>query len=242
MLPEAVIDRQVAGQPAVALLRVCKGHGVGPFPAERLDESLCLPVGSGRVGPGADVPQAQGPAGLGKRFGDIGRAVVAHYPPAFDPLAVEPGDCPAEKADHRWLLLVCQHLDIGQPCGVIHGDMDLVVADAVGAAPLPVSGDAVAHLPKPSQGLDVNVDQVSWPLPLVALHWNLGLQVPQTPQAQTAESSGDGGEGRLQQPGNVAEVEPLVAKIHGVLEKLWIERPPLAAANTPTIRQRGWTT
>jgi len=34
-------------------------------------------------------------------------------------------------------------------------------------------------------------------------------------------------------------VEPVVAEIHGVLEKLWIERPPLGAANTPTIRQRG---
>jgi len=37
----------------------------------------------------------------------------------------------------------------------------------------------------------------------------------------------------------VVEVEPLVAEIHGVLETLLIERPPLAAANTPTICQRG---
>jgi hypothetical protein len=219
-----------------------KRHGICPFPAERLDESLGLAVGSGRVGPGADVPQTQGAAGLGKRFGDVGRAVVAHHPPAFDPLTVEPGDCPAEKADHRWLLLIRQHLDRGQPGGVIHGDMDLVVADAVGAALLPVSGDAVAHLPKPSQGLDVNVDQVSWPLPLVALHRWFGFQVPQSPQPQTAESPGNGGERCLQQPGDVPEVEPLVAEIHGVLQLLRIERPPLGAANTPTIRQRGWTT
>lgn len=43
--------------------------------------------------------------------------------------------------------------------------MDLVVADAVGVGPLPVAGDPVAHLPKPSQELDVNVDQFAWPLP-----------------------------------------------------------------------------
>jgi hypothetical protein len=78
-------------------------------------------------------------------------------------------------------------------------------------------------------------------LPLVALHWNLGLQVPQTPQSEMTESPGDGGEGRLQQPGNLPEVAPLVAEIHGVLQLLQIERPPLAAVNTPTIRQRGWT-
>jgi hypothetical protein len=30
-----------------------------------------------------------------------------------------------EKADHRWLLLVRQHLDIGEASGVINGHMDL---------------------------------------------------------------------------------------------------------------------
>ena len=55
MLPEPVIDRQVAGQPAVAFFRVREGHGVGPLLAEGLDESLGLAVGSGRVRPGADV-------------------------------------------------------------------------------------------------------------------------------------------------------------------------------------------
>ena len=74
--------------------------------AEGLDEPLGLAVGSGRVGPGADVPEAKGAAGLGEHLGDIGRAVVAHHPPSLDPLAVEPGDGPAEKANHRRLLLV----------------------------------------------------------------------------------------------------------------------------------------
>jgi len=188
------------------------------------------------------VPQPQGAAGLGKRFGDVGRAVVARHPAALDPLAVEPGDSTAEKADHRWFLLVLQDFDVREPCRVVHCDMNLVVADAVGAALLAITGDAVAHLAKAGQGLDVDVDQISWPLPLVALHWNLGLQLPQTPQPQKAESPGNGGEGRLQQPGNATEVEPLVAEIHGVLQLLRIERPMLAAANTPTIRQRGWTT
>jgi len=181
VLPEAVIDRQVAGQPVVALLGVWEGHGVGPLPAEGLDESLCFAVGSWRVGPGANVPQPQGAAGHGKRFGDVGRAVVAHHPAALDPLAVEPGDSTAEKADHRRLLLIRQHLDIGKPCGVIHGDVDLVVADAVGASLLPVSGDAVPHLTEPCQRLDVDVDEIAWPGPLIALHWNLGFRFLRRP-------------------------------------------------------------
>ena len=119
--------------------------------------------------------------------------------------------------------------------------MDLVVADAVGAALLPVAGDAVPHLPEPGQGFHVDVDQVAWPVPLVPLHRDFGLQVPQTPEAQSAESPSDGGEGRPQEPGNVPEVEPLVAEIHGLLELLRVERPPLGAAHAPSIRQRGWT-
>jgi hypothetical protein len=44
----------------------------------------------------------------------------------------------------------------------------------------------------------------------------------------------------LQQPGNVAEVQALVTEIHGALQLLRIERPPLGAAHAASIRQRGW--
>ena len=109
MLPEAVIDRQIAGQPAVALLGVRVGHGVSPLLAQGLNEPLRFAVCAGRVGPGADVSEAQGAAGLVERLGDIGRAFVAHHPTALDALEVEPGDCTTKKDDHRWLVLVRQH-------------------------------------------------------------------------------------------------------------------------------------
>ena len=48
--------------------------------------------------------------------------------------------------------------------------------------------------------------------------------------------------GRLQQSGNVPQMQALMAEFHGVLQLLRIERPPLGAANTPSIRQRGVTT
>lgn len=36
-------------------------------------------------------------------------------------------------------------------------------------------------------------------------------------------------------------MQPLVAKLHGLLELLRIERPPLCAALDPSVLQRGWT-
>jgi hypothetical protein len=241
VLPEEVIDRQIAGQPPVALLGVRVGHSVSPLLAQGLNETLRFAVGAGRVRPGADVSEAQGAAGLGERLGDIGGAVVAHHPTALDALGVEPGDCSTEKADHRWLLLIHQHLHVGMPGGVVDGHVDLVVTDAIGATLLPVAGDPVPHLAEPGQSLDVEVDQVTGPFPLVALHQRLGLQVPQESETQVAESPCDGGERCMEQPGDVPEVQALVTEIDSLLQLLRIERPPLGASHAPSIRQRGRT-
>jgi hypothetical protein len=40
----------------------------------------------------------------------------------------------------------------------------------------------------------------------------------------------------------VAQVQPLMAQLHGALEAVRIERPPLGAANTASIHQGGGTT
>jgi hypothetical protein len=71
------------------------------FLTEGLNEPLRFAVGSGSVGPCADLREAQGAAGLGERLGDIGGAVVAQHPQALDALGVEPCNEPAEKVDHR---------------------------------------------------------------------------------------------------------------------------------------------
>ncbi len=77
------------------------------------------------------MTEAQGGAGLGERLGDIGGAVVAHHPPALDALGVEPGNGPAEKVDEHWLLLVRQHLNIGEASVVINRHMHLGVTGAI---------------------------------------------------------------------------------------------------------------
>ncbi len=75
MLPETVIDRQVARPPTIAFHRVLERHPVGLFPAEGLDEQFVSAVGPRRVGPGADVSEAQDLARLGKAARDVGGAV-----------------------------------------------------------------------------------------------------------------------------------------------------------------------
>jgi hypothetical protein len=64
-------------------------------------------------------------------------------------LVVEPSNGTADKADHRWRLLVCQHLDVDQPRGDINRCMDLVLTEAIGESLLLITGDPVAHLPEP---------------------------------------------------------------------------------------------
>jgi hypothetical protein len=53
------------------------------------------------------------------------------------------------------------------------------------------------------------------------------------------QGSGHGGEGCRQQPGDVAQVRPLMAQLYSLLESVRIERPPRPAANTASIRQGG---
>jgi hypothetical protein len=44
------------------------------------------------------------------------------------------------------------------------------------------------------------------------------------------EGPGDGGEGSPQKPGDMPEVQPLMAEFHGLLQLLRIVRPPLGQA------------
>ena len=80
-----------------------------------------------------------------------------------------------------------------QAVGVINGDVDTVVADASRAALLAVAGDAVADLAKAGELFDVDMDQVSRMLPLVALHWRFGFEISQPLETKEVEHPGHGG-------------------------------------------------
>lgn len=86
------------------------------------------------------------------------------------------------------------------------------------------------------------MDQIARRLALVGLHWRLGLQAAQAPQAQVVKGPGHGEEGRAQQPGDVTKVQPLMEELHGMLKAVRIERPPLGAVRTASFHQSGVTT
>ena len=90
---------------------------------------------------------------------------------------------------------------------------------------------------KAGQLFGVDVDHVAGPCPLVAPHWLSRLQVLEPAETQGFEHPAHGGERRRQHPGHSSERATLMAEVHSALQLLWIERPPLCAANTASIHQ-----
>ena len=85
--------------------------------------------------------------------------------------------------------------------------------------------------------LGVDVDRVAGLCPLVAAHWLGRLQVLESAEPQALEHRAHSGERCRQHTGHSSERAALMAEVHSSLQLLWIERPPLAAANTASIHQ-----
>lgn len=92
---------------------------VGPFQPEGHDEPLGLAVGLQSEGLGADGYQIQCPAGLSPVTGVVGGAAIRENPAAGDPLLGVPAVRTGQKPNGRRLLLVSDHLDVGQADGVV---------------------------------------------------------------------------------------------------------------------------
>lgn len=111
------------------------------------------------------------------------------------PPAVEPGHSPQQEAKGDVLLLVVEHLHVGQPGGVIDGGMDLLIACFCKAAKPPITGDAVADALKAGQllllrkslRLVVNMDDVAGLGPLAEPHRRRRLQVFEPPNSHCLE-------------------------------------------------------
>lgn len=156
-------------------------------------------------------------------------------------MLAEPANGPRQEVDRGDHLILGQHLHVRQASGVIHSHMELLVASTTGADLTAVAGDPVTDPLKPSQLLGVDMDHVARLLPLVALNRKLGLQVPQRAKAKRLHHPSHGRQGSSKGLGDPPEVAALVPEVQGMLQLLLIERPPLGAANTPSIRQRGVT-
>jgi hypothetical protein len=91
-------------------------------------------VGLRRVGSGAEVAKLAQPAGFGEDPGDVARNVVGHDALDADAAVAEPAAGADEKAARRGAALVLEDLDIGEPRGVVDGDVDDVPAGTAALA------------------------------------------------------------------------------------------------------------
>ena len=151
-------------------------------------------VGLGRVGAGQQVAQAQGLPGVAEQVAAIADAVVGHDPAHGDALAGKPDHGPGQEAGTGVAGLVVQDLDIGGPGMVVDADMDIFEADLAVLADA-AAGDAVPRLVEAGEPLDVEMDEIARPTPLVAPDRRLGLERRELAEAEAGQLGRDRGTG-----------------------------------------------
>jgi hypothetical protein len=132
------------------------------------------------------MPKPEDAAGLAEQPRDVARAVVAHHPLDPDAARAEPAQRPHQEAGGRRPLLVWQHLDIGQPRGIIDHHMHHPPARAVRGAAA-VAGDAMPDPLEAGQALGVEVQQFARALALEAHHRRAVLQGGQPPDPEPGQ-------------------------------------------------------
>jgi hypothetical protein len=149
-----VVVAQPSGRVGGAAVRAAVRQGVGPLAQERLNEAFGLAVGLGRVRPGAEVAQAQQPAGLAQQARDVARAVVGHHALDPDALALEPAQRADQEAGDRLAPFVRQDLDVRQARGVVDRDVDELPPRTRGALAA-IAGDPVSDAAEAGELLDI---------------------------------------------------------------------------------------
>src|SRR5437667_955207 len=105
--------------------------GIGPFGKQGLDEPLRLAIGLRAIGSRDLVPDLQGGDHLpeGAR-GDVAPAAIRHDSLDPDALLSEEGHRSDQEASDRRAAPIGQDLHEGEARGIIHGDMDDLIASA----------------------------------------------------------------------------------------------------------------
>ena len=166
-------------------------------------EALGLAVCLRRIGPGADMADAEHPQRLAEVPGDVTGAVVGHHP--LDPDAARPE--PAQRADQEAgggaAPLVGQHFDVGKPRGIVDGHVEEVVAHALARSEA-VAGDAVADALEAGELLDIEVYELARPLALTAANRHRRLQALEPPDPTPLQPGRHGGASDIDLPGDLS--------------------------------------
>jgi hypothetical protein len=120
-----------------------------------------LPLGLWRVGPGADVLEAEIAAGIAEVEGFVAGAVVGHDAGDPDTEALVVGNRSFQKGGGAFLPLVGHDLGEGDPRGIVDADMDELPAEpfaATAAVTLAaaIAGNAMADAVDAAELFDVD--------------------------------------------------------------------------------------
>jgi hypothetical protein len=111
-------------------------------------------------------------------------------------MGVEPGQRVFQEPDGALLLLVGHQRGVGQPRGIIDGDVEILPAQPLAAAaPAALAGavasDAVADAIDTAELLDVDMNQLAGPLALIADDLAGRLEGGEPAEAEAAECDAD---------------------------------------------------
>lgn len=165
------------------------GASVGPAPNEGLDEALGLSIGLWPIGFDGDVTDAIPLAGGLEEVRGIGLGVVGHDRSDSDTeLSIEAEGFVKEE-DRGLSGLAVEDLDMGEPRGVVDGDMCKLPADS--SSPLAaIVSDAMTDSLDSAQFLGIEVEELAGKMLLVPNDHRRRIEVLETAQPSLLENSG----------------------------------------------------
>jgi len=223
-------DRQVLISP----IRMGVWPGVGPFAQRGLNESFGLAVGFRRIGPGADVPEAELAASVAEVEGFVAGAVIGHHPAHGDAEALVIGDRVFEEGDGADGFFIRLHLDEGDAGSVVDGDMGELPTEPFAARSSTaltgaVAGDPVADAVDAAEFLDVEVDHLAGIGALITPHGFDGIEISHPAQAGSTQDPAHGRRRHADALCDVFAAQTLAAQRDDLVHTIQARRPPQPA-------------
>src|SRR5580658_3680779 len=175
---------------------------VGPFADGGLYESFCFSVCAWGIDSGADMSSIEGVALGFEQIGDKAGSVIGHDAAHPDVVADEVSRCLAKEKACRSGFFVGHHGHIGHAGVVVDSNVEELPAGAAGLV-LRIAGDAMAWLADASQLLDVDVQQISGSIALVAVGRQLGFEHADFIELEPGEDAADRGPAEAGQLGDL---------------------------------------
>lgn len=176
MRSPSIVSVEVRREAIGSMSRGGIGTSVGPLAKQCLDEAFSFSIGSGAVGSSAQVTEMKVFADVSEAVRDVAGAVVGHDGLDPDTLAQEPGNGSFEEGGRRGGSLIGHYLSVSQTRSVIDGDVDELPADAADTSGA-VTVDTMSHASDAAEFLDVDVDELSRMVSLIAHDGFFGIEV-----------------------------------------------------------------